>query len=89
MSARLVLGVGACLAAACLAGASCQGSPAPGAEQRAVGTPGVTAARALIVGDEAPEFSLPGSDEKQYTLSSYRGRQAVVLAWFAKAFTEG
>jgi peroxiredoxin Q/BCP len=37
----------------------------------------------------APDFSLPGSDGKQYNLASYRGRQAVVLAWFSKAFTEG
>jgi peroxiredoxin Q/BCP len=37
----------------------------------------------------APEFSLPGSDGKQYSLAAYRGRQAVVLAWFSKAFTEG
>lgn len=46
-------------------------------------------ARVLAVGDMAPEFSLPGSDGKQYSLASYRGRQYVVLAWFAKAFTEG
>ena len=42
----------------------------------------------LSVGDQAPEFSLPGSDGKQHSLASYRGRQAVVLAWFP-AFTEG
>jgi peroxiredoxin Q/BCP len=40
------------------------------------------------VGDLAPDFSLPGTDGKQYSLSSYRGRQTVVLAWFTKAFTE-
>jgi peroxiredoxin Q/BCP len=45
--------------------------------------------RSLSVGDLAPEFSLPGSDGKQYTLASYRGRQPVVLVWFSKAFTEG
>jgi thioredoxin-dependent peroxiredoxin len=43
----------------------------------------------LSVGDLAPEFSLPGSDGKQYSLASYRGRQAVVLAWFTHAFSEG
>ena len=37
----------------------------------------------------APNFTLPGSDGKTYTLSSYRGKQAVVLAWFPKAFTPG
>jgi peroxiredoxin Q/BCP len=49
------------------------------------------AARAaeLKPGDPAPEFSLPGSDSKQHRLSDYRGKQAVVLAWFPKAFTGG
>jgi peroxiredoxin Q/BCP len=43
----------------------------------------------LTAGDFAPEFALPGSDGKTYKLSDYRGRQAVVLAWFPKAFTPG
>ena len=43
----------------------------------------------LKIGDLAPEFTLPGSDGKRYKLSDYRGRQAVVLAWFPKAFTPG
>ena len=43
----------------------------------------------LKVGDMAPEFSLPGSDGRTYRLSEYRGKQVVVLAWFAKAFTSG
>ena len=43
----------------------------------------------LKVGDKAPEFSLPGSDGKTYTLSDFRGKKAVVLAWFPKAFTGG
>jgi peroxiredoxin Q/BCP len=49
------------------------------------------AARAaeLKAGDAAPEFSLVGSDGKTHTLSDYRGKQAVVLAWFPKAFTGG
>ncbi|HXG71833.1 MAG TPA: redoxin domain-containing protein [Gemmatimonadaceae bacterium] len=46
-------------------------------------------APALHVGDIAPDFSLPGSDGRQYRLSDYRGKQAVVLSWFAKAFTGG
>jgi peroxiredoxin Q/BCP len=41
------------------------------------------------VGDLAPQFSLPGSDGRTYRLADYRGKQAVVLAWFAKAFTSG
>jgi thioredoxin-dependent peroxiredoxin len=50
---------------------------------------GVATAEELKVGDLAPDFSLPGSDGKTYKLSDYRGRQAVVLAWFPKAFTPG
>lgn len=43
----------------------------------------------LAVGDKAPEFSLAGSDGKTYTLSQFKGKKAVVLAWFPKAFTSG
>ena len=43
----------------------------------------------LKVGDMAPEFSLPGTDGKAHTLSDHRGRRAVVIAWFPKAFTQG
>ena len=39
------------------------------------------------MGDEAPGFSLPGTDGKSYRLADFKGRQAVVVAWFAKAFT--
>jgi peroxiredoxin Q/BCP len=41
----------------------------------------------LKVGDEAPPFSLAGSDGNVYSLANYKDRQVVVLAWFAKAFT--
>jgi thioredoxin-dependent peroxiredoxin len=50
---------------------------------------GMATAEELNVGDIAPDFTLPGSDGKTYKLSDYRGRQAVVLAWFPKAFTPG
>ena len=43
----------------------------------------------LEAGDTAPEFALPGSDGKTYRLSDYRGKRAVVLAWFARAFSAG
>jgi len=43
----------------------------------------------LKVGDKAPDFKLPGSDGKTYNLADFRGKEAVVLAWFPKAFTPG
>ena len=46
-------------------------------------------AQELKVGDPAPDFSLEGSDGKTYSLSDYRGKQAVVVAWFPRAFTSG
>ena len=46
-------------------------------------------ADSLNVGDVAPEFSLQGSDGETYTLSQFRGKQAVVIAWFPKAYTSG
>ncbi len=49
----------------------------------------LAAAEALKVGDAAPNFELPGSDGKTYKLSDFKGKQAVVLAWFPKAFTGG
>jgi peroxiredoxin Q/BCP len=41
------------------------------------------------VGDMAPDFTLQASDGKTYTLSDFRGKQAVVVAWFPKAYTSG
>jgi thioredoxin-dependent peroxiredoxin len=43
----------------------------------------------LKAGDPAPDFALLGSDGRCYRLSDLRGRDAVVIAWFPKAFTPG
>ena len=45
--------------------------------------------RPLQVGDPAPKFTLQASDGKTYTLADFKGKKAVVLAWFPKAFTTG
>lgn len=43
----------------------------------------------LKPGDDAPAFELIGSDGKTYQLADFKGKQAVVVAWFPKAFTGG
>ena len=43
----------------------------------------------LKVGDAAPNFTLQASDGKTYTLADFKGKSAVVIAWFPKAFTQG
>ncbi len=43
----------------------------------------------LKAGNPAPNFELPGSDGKTHKLSDFKGKRAVVLAWFPKAFTGG
>jgi len=44
---------------------------------------------ALEVGDKAPDFELEGTDGHIYTLSQFKDKEAVVLAWFPKAYTRG
>jgi peroxiredoxin Q/BCP len=43
----------------------------------------------LSVGDPAPDFSLPDADGRAVTLSSFRGRKAVVLYFYPKDDTPG
>lgn len=43
----------------------------------------------LKVGDLAPDFALEASDGRTYRLSDFKGKQAVVVAWYPKAFTSG
>ena len=54
-----------------------------------VGVAPARAAAPLKVGDAAPDFKLKGSDGKTYKLSQFKGKKAVVVAWFPKAFTGG
>jgi thioredoxin-dependent peroxiredoxin len=55
----------------------------------ATGMNAQTPAPELKVGDQAPDFNLQASDGKTYKLSDFKGKKAVVLAWFPKAFTSG
>jgi thioredoxin-dependent peroxiredoxin len=43
----------------------------------------------LRVGEAAPAFSLPGTNDRTVQLSEFKGRKKVVLAFFPKAFTGG
>jgi thioredoxin-dependent peroxiredoxin len=60
-----------------------------GALMNIAGNGGGSGSVELKVGDEAPDFTLPGSDGQSYHLRDYRGKRAVVIAWFPKAFTGG
>jgi peroxiredoxin len=43
----------------------------------------------LKVGDMAPDFTLSSSTGQPITLSSFRGKKSVVVAFFPAAFTGG
>jgi len=43
----------------------------------------------LKVGDHAPDFALPNQNGKAVRLSDFRGKKAVVLAFYIKASTPG
>ncbi len=49
----------------------------------------VSAADLPKVGDAAPEFEMKGSDGKTYATKDFKGKQAVIIAWFPRAFTGG
>jgi cytochrome oxidase Cu insertion factor (SCO1/SenC/PrrC family) len=51
-------------------------------------TPAPTAI-ALKVGDSAPDFTLSDTGGKRVTLSEFRGKNNVVLAFYVFAFTGG
>jgi cytochrome oxidase Cu insertion factor (SCO1/SenC/PrrC family) len=44
---------------------------------------------AVKVGDKAPDFTLPDQNGKSYSLSQFRGKENVVLAFYVLAFTGG
>ena len=69
---KWLLGLGAAVVVATVAGAAHAETPGP-----------------LRVGDKAPDFKLMGTDGKEYTLSQFRGKSAVVIAWYPKALTAG
>ncbi len=46
------------------------------------------ATAAPSVGEQAPNWTLPGSDGQTHTLADLRGKH-VVIAFFPKAFTSG
>jgi hypothetical protein len=78
-----------------LVSAGCRRDDAVPAPPASTGTAATAAAHpafpapVLARGDAAPSFRLPGSDGKTHALSDHAGKQAVVLAWFPKAFTGG
>jgi hypothetical protein len=82
---RLVGAVCALIASALIV--SCRDANVPASDTASNGEVRTSSPVQLTVGDPAPQFSLPGSDGNVYSLASYRGKQAVVLAWFVKAFT--
>jgi len=43
----------------------------------------------LKVGDMAPDFTLPSNQQSAVTLSDYRGKKNVILAFYILAFTPG
>ena len=43
----------------------------------------------LKVGDDAPDFNLQATTGDYFKLSDYKGKQAVVLAWYPMANTSG
>ena len=54
-----------------------------------IGGPAWAEAAPIKVMEMVPDFELKGSDGKTYKLSDFKGKQAVVIAWYPKAFTGG
>jgi cytochrome oxidase Cu insertion factor (SCO1/SenC/PrrC family) len=60
-------------------------APSPAAAQE----PATMATTTLKVGDVAPNFTLLSDQWKPVTLSDYRGKKNVMLAFYVLAFTGG
>jgi cytochrome oxidase Cu insertion factor (SCO1/SenC/PrrC family) len=43
----------------------------------------------MKVGDMAPDFTLPSDQHTTVSLSSFRGKKSVILAFYVLAFTSG
>ena len=43
----------------------------------------------VVIGSAAPDFELQASDGGTYTLSEFKGKKGVVIAFFPKVFTGG
>jgi thioredoxin-dependent peroxiredoxin len=55
----------------------------------AASSAGLSSADEPKAGDPAPAFSLVGTDGKTYSSDDFKGKKAVVIAWFPKAKTGG
>ena len=86
---RALPGAAALLAIATLPLISAADSPPPAPPAGSAPAAAAPAAKPLEAGDAAPAFKLQGSDGKTYSLEDFKGKKAVVLAWFPKAFTGG
>ena len=74
------------IALACaLAASFLHSALAPAARAQNIQPPHTT----LKEGDMAPEFTLPSTQDGKVTLSSFRGKNMVVLAFFPAAFSGG
>ena len=51
--------------------------------------PAAYAEESIKVNEMVPDFELKGSDGKTYKMADLRGKKAVVIAWYPKAFTGG
>jgi peroxiredoxin Q/BCP len=92
---NIVLALAAALSLAAVSCSSSDVASTPSAKPEASApAPSASAASAapsvvLKKGDAAPAFKLKGSDGKEHALADHAGKQAVVIAWFPKAFTGG